>query len=86
MFVFDRDVDYASMLTSQLTYEGLVAEVFGIRSGVVDFDKGLTNKEQSVKMRLNSADKIFNEIRGLHISSISSLLSHKAKMLQVDMI
>merc|ERR1712168_308657 len=40
-------------------------------------------KEQNMKLRLNSSDNVFNEIRGLHISSIFPLLSHRAKMIQV---
>ena len=31
MYIFERDVDWASCLLSPLTYEGLLDEVFGIR-------------------------------------------------------
>lgn len=82
VIVLDRDVDYASLLCSQLTYEGLVAERFGIKSSVGDFPKEVTKTEQGIKLRLNSSDRVFFEIRGLHISSIFQVLSHKAKMIQ----
>jgi len=82
LIVLDRDLDYASLLCSQLTYEGLIAERFGIKSSVGDFPKEVTKAEQGVKLRLNSADRVFFEIRGLHISSIFTVLSHKAKMIQ----
>ena len=33
IFLIDRDVDFVSALCTQTTYEGLVDETFGIRSG-----------------------------------------------------
>ena len=35
MYIFERDVDWASSLLSPLTYEGLLDEVFGIRYRVL---------------------------------------------------
>lgn len=34
LMIFDRDTDYASALLSQLNYEGLLDEAFGIKHGV----------------------------------------------------
>ena len=33
IFLIDRDVDFVSALSTQTTYEGLIDELFGIRSG-----------------------------------------------------
>ncbi|RWS18343.1 Vacuolar protein sorting-associated protein 33B-like protein, partial [Leptotrombidium deliense] len=35
MVLIDRDVDYTSLLLSQLTYEGLLDEVYGIKCGTL---------------------------------------------------
>lgn len=78
----DRDVDIVSMLCSQLTYEGLVAETFGIKSGIVEFGKEVTGSDQSARLNLNSSDQVFLEIRGMHVTGVFPFLSHKAKQLQ----
>ena len=36
MYVFDRSVDFVTPLMTQLTYEGLIDEMFGLRNGVVE--------------------------------------------------
>ncbi len=41
LIIIDRSVDYATPLCTQLTYEGLVDEVVGIRNGHVEVDPSL---------------------------------------------
>ena len=38
LILIDRDVDYASVLLSQLNYEGLLDEVFEVKSGKMNID------------------------------------------------
>jgi len=80
--MLDRDIDLVSMLCSQLTYEGLVAENFGITSGIVEFGKDVTGTDQKARLTLNSTDQVFSEIRGMHVNTVFPLLSQKAKQLQ----
>ncbi|XP_054712839.1 vacuolar protein sorting-associated protein 33B-like isoform X2 [Uloborus diversus] len=81
LIILDRDIDYVSVLLSQLTYEGIIDETFGINSGRVIFPKEVSGKEP-MKVTLNSGDLIFEEIRNSYFASVFGLLREKAKELQ----
>lgn len=82
VFIIDRDVDLVTPLCSQVVYEGLVDDVFRIKCGCVEFSPDVTASEKSVKVMLNSQDKVFNEIRDEHFSNVFGFLSQKARTLQ----
>ncbi|XP_062927093.1 vacuolar protein sorting-associated protein 33B isoform X1 [Mobula hypostoma] len=82
VFFIDRDVDYVSPMCSQVVYEGLVDDVFRIKCGSVDFGSDVTSSDKSVKLLLNSQDKVFREIRNEHFSNVFGFLSQKARRLQ----
>lgn len=52
------DVDLVSPLCSQVTYEGLLDDIFGINCGVVEFGKDVTGTDKPVKVPLNSQDPV----------------------------
>uniref|UniRef100_A0A8C5M3K2 VPS33B late endosome and lysosome associated n=1 Tax=Leptobrachium leishanense TaxID=445787 RepID=A0A8C5M3K2_9ANUR len=81
-FIIDRDVDYVTPLCSQVVYEGLVDDIFRIKCGSVEFGPEVTSSEKSIKVLLNSQDKVFQEIRNEHFSNVFSFLSQKARNLQ----
>ncbi|KAM9493853.1 vacuolar protein sorting-associated protein 33B [Clarias gariepinus] len=82
VFLIDRDVDFVTPLCSQVVYEGLVDDIFRIKCGCVEFGPEVTSSDKSVKVMLNSQDKVFNEIRNEHFSNVFSFLSQKARTLQ----
>ncbi|XP_040198404.1 vacuolar protein sorting-associated protein 33B isoform X1 [Rana temporaria] len=82
VFMIDRDVDYVTPLCSQVVYEGLVDDIFRIKCGSVEFGPEVTSSDKSIKVLLNSQDKVFGEIRNEHFSNIFSFLSQKARNLQ----
>ncbi|KAJ0001827.1 hypothetical protein NQD34_001623 [Periophthalmus magnuspinnatus] len=82
VFIIDRDVDLVTPLCSQVVYEGLVDDIFRIKCGCVEFSPDVTSSEKSVKVMLNSQDKVFNEIRNEHFSNVFGFLSQKARTLQ----
>ncbi|TSK20022.1 Vacuolar protein sorting-associated protein 33B [Bagarius yarrelli] len=82
VFLIDRDVDFVTPLCSQVVYEGLVDDIFRIKCGCVEFGPEVTSSEKSVKVMLNSQDKVFNEIRNEHFSNVFGFLSQKARNLQ----
>ena len=47
----------------QVTYEGLLDDIFEIKCGVVEFGPEVTGTEKSVKTILNSDDAVFQQIR-----------------------
>ncbi|XP_030045526.1 vacuolar protein sorting-associated protein 33B [Microcaecilia unicolor] len=84
IFLFDRDVDYVTPLCSQVVYEGLVDDIFRIKCGSVEFGPEVTSSDKSIKVLLNSQDKVFNEIRNEHFSNVFGFLSQKARNLQIQ--
>ncbi|KAM4593917.1 vacuolar protein sorting-associated protein 33B isoform 1-T3 [Odontesthes bonariensis] len=82
VFLIDRDVDFVTPLCSQVVYEGLVDDIFRIKCGCVEFGPDGTSSDKSVKVMLNSQDKVFSEIRNEHFSNVFGFLSQKAKNLQ----
>ncbi|XP_067327466.1 vacuolar protein sorting-associated protein 33B [Anolis sagrei] len=82
VFLMDRDVDYVTALCSQVVYEGLVDDTFRIKCGSVDFGPEITSSDRSIKVLLNAQDKVFNQIRNEHFSSVFGFLSQKARNLQ----
>ena len=63
ILLLDRAVDPVTLCT-QLTYEGLIDEIIGVKNGAVEVpdDEGKT-----VKARLNSNDALFRELRDLKL-------------------
>ncbi|GAB6018785.1 Vacuolar protein sorting-associated protein 33B [Chamberlinius hualienensis] len=84
VFLFDRDMDYASIILTPGTYEGLLDEVFGIKYGYAELDKHVTQSEQNVKVLLDNNDKVYKDIRNRHFSNVVSHLSSAAKQLKLD--
>ncbi|XP_053573679.1 vacuolar protein sorting-associated protein 33B isoform X1 [Bombina bombina] len=84
VFMIDRDVDYVTPLCSQVVYEGLVDDIFRIKCGSVEFGPEVTSSDKSIKVLLNSQDKVFGEIRNEHFSNVFSFLSQKARNLQTQ--
>ncbi|XP_041849148.1 vacuolar protein sorting-associated protein 33B [Melanotaenia boesemani] len=82
VFLIDRDVDFVTPLCSQVVYEGLVDDIFRIKCGCVEFGPDVTSSDKSVKVMLNSQDKVFGEIRNEHFSNVFGFLSQKARNLQ----
>ncbi|XP_069691089.1 vacuolar protein sorting-associated protein 33B isoform X1 [Periplaneta americana] len=82
LIVVDRDVDYASVLLTPVTYVGLLDEVFGINSGTIELDGRVTgNQDKKLSYQLSSSDAIYNEIKNRHFSDVFPFLSGKAKEL-----
>lgn len=54
-------VDLVTPLCSQVTYEGLLDDMFGICCACVEFGREITQKEQPVKVMLTSQDEVRNK-------------------------
>ncbi|XP_064460175.1 vacuolar protein sorting-associated protein 33B-like [Ornithodoros turicata] len=82
LFLFDRDIDYASVLLTQLTYSGLLDETFEVNCGKVSYERNVKGKNEKVRITVNSSDPVYKEIRDTHFSAVFSLLKEKAQHLQ----
>lgn len=63
---------------SPLTYEGLMDEAFSINAGYVDIPESEGAKKKRIK--LSNDDKVFEQIRGMHVSEVfghlKNIVSH----------
>ena len=79
LLIIDRDVDPVTPLCTQLTYEGFVDEAVGIVNGAVEVtgDDG-----SSTRVRLNSNDALFRELRDLNFGRACDALKEKTSSMQ----
>ncbi|CAG0881044.1 unnamed protein product [Cyprideis torosa] len=80
LFIFDRELDYVSVLLSQLTYGGLLDEVFGVQLNTVEFGPEVTHKKESTRLALSGS--LYEEFGDSHFASVASALTQKIKTLQ----
>ncbi|XP_030074492.1 vacuolar protein sorting-associated protein 33A isoform X2 [Microcaecilia unicolor] len=92
LLLLDRNVDLLTPLATQLTYEGLIDEVYGIQNTHVKLPpekfapkkQGEGGKElptEPKKLQLNSAEELYAEIRDKNFNAVGPVLSKKAKVI-----
>lgn len=88
MYIVDRGLDLLTPLATQLTYEGLIEELYGIHTGHFDppFEVTASSDAEAVdksierdrKIPLNGNDRMFSEIRDKNFSTVGSVLYQKS--------
>ena len=83
LIVLDRSVDLVTPLCTQLTYEGLVDELLRIVSGAIELP---SDADPTVlrKVRLNSSDALFKQLRDLDFGRACQRLREKSSELQQE--
>ncbi|XP_072028942.1 vacuolar protein sorting-associated protein 33A-like [Amphiura filiformis] len=95
LLLLDRTVDLLTPLATQLTYEGLIDEIYGVQNTTVKLppekfakkDDGNQQQQQQdlptepKKIQLNSSDELFALIRDKNFHAVGPELSRKAKSL-----
>ncbi|BDA43254.1 Vacuolar protein sorting-associated protein 33A [Coccomyxa sp. Obi] len=81
IILLDREVDAVTPMCTQLTYEGLVDETMQIKNGSVSVDNPSGVRQ---KIALNSADKVFRDLRDLSFAAVGPQLGQRAKSIQSD--
>lgn len=98
LFIIDRSIDLVSPLITQLTYEGLIDEIYSIKSNSVKlpgsrFDQKQPQKDQTgqinlntelKKFTLNSSEELFCKIRDKNFNAIPVILNNTSKSLRVQ--
>ncbi|XP_064612161.1 vacuolar protein sorting-associated protein 33A-like [Liolophura sinensis] len=92
LLILDRNVDLLTPLLSQLTYEGLIDEIFGLSNTSVKLPPEKFNrsnqKEGGVtpevstepkKFILNSSDELYADLRDKNFNAVGAVVSKKAK-------
>ncbi|XP_060927233.1 vacuolar protein sorting-associated protein 33A [Limanda limanda] len=92
LLLLDRNVDLLTPVATQLTYEGLIDEIYGITNGYVKLPpekfaqkkQGEASKDlptEPKKLQLNSAEELYAEIRDKNFNAVGAALSKKAKII-----
>ncbi|XP_055638417.1 vacuolar protein sorting-associated protein 33A isoform X2 [Toxorhynchites rutilus septentrionalis] len=91
MIILDRSVDLMSVLATQLTYEGLIDEVFGINNTTVNlpadkFSSGerfnIERNTEKSQFILNSKEQLYAELRDKNFNAVGAVLSRLAKSIR----
>ena len=92
LIILDRSIDILSALATQLTYEGLIDEFYGINnttvnfpaekfaspSDDVNFSRAATSTEKK-QIMLNSKEELYAELRDKNFNAVGPVLSRLAK-------
>ncbi|OAL71134.1 vacuolar sorting protein [Trichophyton violaceum] len=99
LIIIDRDVDFATVLMTQLTYEGLVDELFGINHNHTEVDTSIigyaapqassnssNTSKQSLKrkVQVDSSDQLFSQLRDANFAIVGGILNKVARRLESD--
>ncbi|CAE1276174.1 VPS33A [Acanthosepion pharaonis] len=97
LLVIDRNVDLLTPMLSQLTYEGLIDEIFNISCTNVKLpaEKFMTKEQQQREAMpdaaqepknivLNSSDELFADLRDKNIDAVNALVCKKLKLLSAE--
>lgn len=91
LIILDRSIDVISALATQLTYEGLIDEFYGINFTTVNFpaesfaspdeDSNFSRQPTNEKKQvlLNSREELYVEIRDKNFNAVGPVLSRLAK-------
>ncbi|KAI4250795.1 MAG: hypothetical protein LQ352_005239, partial [Teloschistes flavicans] len=97
LIIIDREVDMVTPLLTQLTYEGLIDEIFGIKNNQAEIEISVVGQapgqqtrtqtgppqQQSLKrkIQLDSSDKLYDQLRDANFAVVAPLLNKIARRL-----
>ena len=97
LIIIDREVDMVTPLLTQLTYEGLIDEMFGIKNNQAEIDTSFVGQapgqqpktqnsapqQQGLKrkIQLDSSDKLYDQLRDANFAIVGPLLNKVARRL-----
>ncbi|XP_032777743.2 vacuolar protein sorting-associated protein 33A [Daphnia magna] len=96
LMIIDRTVDLVTPVVTQLTYEGLIDEFYGIKHNTVKLPgekfQAATSGGQSPRsddsavksIVLNSAEELYADLRDKNFSAVGTTLSRKAKAISAQ--
>lgn len=95
LIIVDREVDFPTVLLTQLTYEGLIDEVFNITANQTEVDSsvvggagpqpgqtGSASTSMKRKILIDSKDNLYNELGDANFAIVGNLLNKVARRLQ----
>merc|ERR1719361_1669890 len=98
IIILDRQIDLISPLITQLTYEGLIDEFFGIKNSTVklpgnkfqpaESEEGTdaqSSTNSTKQFPLNSSEELYSELRDKNFNAVGPILSRKARIISAAM-
>ncbi|KAG6013997.1 hypothetical protein E4U54_005999, partial [Claviceps lovelessii] len=95
IIIIDREVDFVTPLLTQLTYEGLIDEVFEIQNNQTKVDTTIvggaparsgaaaaTTQGRKETVLLDSSDKLYDQLRDANFAVVGGMLNKVARRLQ----
>ncbi|CAN9369277.1 Sec1-like protein [Alternaria alternata] len=95
LIIVDREVDFPTVLLTQLTYEGLIDEVFNITANQTEVDSSIAGGAQPQqgqtgsastsmkrKIMIDSKDTLYAELGDANFAIVGNLLNQAARRLQ----
>lgn len=95
LIIIDREVDFPTVLLTQLTYEGLIDEVFNISANQTEVDSsvvggavsqpgqtGSASTSMKRKILIDPKDSLYSELGDANFAIVGSLLNKVARRLQ----
>ncbi|KAJ4372231.1 Vacuolar protein-sorting-associated protein 33 [Neocucurbitaria cava] len=95
LIIVDREVDFPTVLLTQLTYEGLIDEVFNISANQTEVDSsvvggaapqpgqtGSASTSMKRKIMIDSKDTLYNDLGDANFAIVGNLLNKVARRLQ----
>ncbi|CBX95502.1 similar to vacuolar sorting protein [Plenodomus lingam JN3] len=95
LIIVDREVDFPTVLLTQLTYEGLIDEVFNITANQTEVDSsvvggagpqpgqtGSASTSMKRKIMIDSKDSLYNDLGDANFAIVGNLLNKVARRLQ----
>mmetsp|Transcript_1248 Transcript_1248/g.2696 ORF Transcript_1248/g.2696 Transcript_1248/m.2696 type:complete len:665 (-) Transcript_1248:35-2029(-) len=89
LILVDRESDLVTPMLTQLTYEGLIDDIFGISNGIVELPSELISsapqvgdKKAKVKVQFNSSDQLFALLRDANFEQVGSIVKKRATFLK----
>lgn len=92
IIIIDREVDFVTPLLTQLTYEGLIDEVFEIQNNQTKVDTTIvgaparsstaTTQGRKETVLLDSSDKLYGQLRDANFAVVGGMLNKVARRLQ----
>lgn len=92
LIIIDREVDFVTPLLTQLTYEGLIDELFEIQHNQTKADTSIvgpaaqssstTSQSRKRNIPLDSSDTLYEQLRDANFAIVGNLLNKVARRLQ----
>ena len=94
LVLLDRSVDLVTPLCTQLTYEGIIDEMFGVNSTVVTIEPEAAKAADAAaakkapakrqKIPLNSNDRLFKEVRDMNLGIVGPFLDNRRRVVDAQ--